>query len=155
MERCDYYNPPVYRPDNTPYQHMFENMNPIAGFTSAEYTESMARAFVTQVMDGNLKTIEDDYKESLDKLYTDEFKRIYLFNTKRDIKNIYTSAQVLHNMGITGSYDLFSALTTAETMRYFPLIESFNTEDIIDSIQVDAPSSSEGSLTETQIYPVV
>ena len=85
----------------------------------------------------NSKRIEDLYKERVDTLYKEEFKKLFLYDTNRSIKDVYTDVDSVVKLNVVGYYDFMSSLLTPNTAKFFKLIEPFTSEDynVLDLIE--------------------
>ena len=117
------------KPSTSAYYNEYRNSNPV------KYGENDYRNYLTRSLIGrgflffNSKRIEDLYKERVDALYKEEFKKLFLYDTNRVIKGVYTDDDSVVRMNVVGYYDFMSSLLTPNTAKYFKLIEPFTLDD--------------------------
>lgn len=111
---------------------LYKNMSPtISCNNTLDYNLFFPRVYC-QSLSGTVKDIEFLYKDKLDLLYNDTFKKNYLYSPKRVInRDNYKTINDIKNMGIIGSFDfLQSFLGLNQNVLMFPLIQPYYiTED--------------------------
>lgn len=91
-----------------------------------EYKKYMTKSLINRgFLFKNYESIEALYKSSLQELFTNEFKNVFLYDINRDIKDIYSSIENIKNMGPIGKYDFFSSILTSIGAKYLPTFDSF------------------------------
>jgi hypothetical protein len=73
----------------------------------------------------NSKRIEELYRASLNELFSDQFKNLFLYALDRDITDIYTDVMNIKNMGPIGVHDYFSSILGVIPAKFLPVFESF------------------------------
>lgn len=139
------------KPSITAYYNEYINSNPV------KYGEEDYRSYLTRSLIGrgflsyNSKQIEELYKERVDRIFKQEFVKLFLYDTNRNIKGIYTDVDSVIRMGVIGYYDFMSALLTPNTAKYFKLIEPFTSEDynVLDLVEGEDEDSKKLKLVET------
>jgi len=125
------------KPSASAYYNEYKNTNPV------RYGEEDYKNYLTKSLLGrgflfyNSKRIEDLYKERVDSLYKEEFRKLFLYDTDRIIKGVYTDDDSVVKMNVIGYYDFLSSLLTPNTAKFFKLIEPFTSEDynVLDLIE--------------------
>ena len=64
-------------------------------------------------------------KATLEQLFTDKFKHLFLYDTKRVIKGAYPDVKSLREMNVIGNFDLLSSMITAVNAKLFPIYKGF------------------------------
>ena len=96
---------------------------------TADYKKYLTKSLINRgFLFNNLDNVERIYKASMEELFSNEFKNIFLYAKDRDIKNIYKDIENVKNMGPIGIFDLFSSLVTGINAKYLPTFESFKFE---------------------------
>ena len=99
-----------------------------------DYRTYMTRSLISRgFLYQNSKNIEDLYKLSLEKLFNEEFKNMFLYDLQRNISGVYNSVSDIKKMGPIGIYDLFSHLVGGISAKYLPVIDpniSFTEEEL-------------------------
>lgn len=74
----------------------------------------------------NSKNINELYRASLEELFSNQFKNIFLYDPKREITGIYTGIENVKNMGPVGTHDMFASLFGLIPAKYLPVFEPFD-----------------------------
>ena len=64
-------------------------------------------------------------KATIEQLFTDKFKKLFLHDTKRVIKGAYPDVKSLREMNVIGNFDLLSSMITAVNAKLFPIYKGF------------------------------
>jgi hypothetical protein len=106
-----------------------------------EYKKYMTKSLINRgFLFKNYESIEALYKSSLQELFTNEFKNVFLYDINRDIKDIYSSIENVKNMGPIGKYDFFSSILTSIGAKYLPTFDSFELD--LDKLDFDVSLSN-------------
>ena len=117
------------KPSASAYYNEYKNSNPVR-YGEEDYKKYLTRLLIARgFFYYNSKRIEDLYKERVDTLYKEEFKKLFLYDTNRSIKDIYTDVDSVVKLNVVGYYDFMSSLLTPNTAKFFKLIEPFTSED--------------------------
>ena len=125
------------KPSASAYYNEYKNSNPVR-YGEEDYKKYLTRLLIARgFFYYNSKRIEDLYKERVDTLYKEEFKKLFLYDTNRSIKDIYTDVDSVVKLNVVGYYDFMSSLLTPNTAKFFKLIEPFTSEDynVLDLIK--------------------
>lgn len=125
------------KPSASAYYNEYKNSNPVR-YGEEDYKKYLTRSLIARgFFYYNSKRIEDLYKERVDTLYQEEFKKLFLYDTNRSIKDIYTDVDSIVKLNVVGYYDFMSSLLTPNTAKFFKLIEPFTSEDynVLDLIK--------------------
>ena len=125
------------KPSASAYYNEYKNSNPVR-YGEEDYKKYLTRLLIARgFFYYNSKRIEDLYKERVDTLYKEEFKKLFLYDTNRNIKDIYTDVDSVVKLNVVGYYDFMSSLLTPNTAKFFKLIEPFTSEDynVLDLIK--------------------
>ena len=116
-------------PSTSAYYNEYKNTNPVK-YSEEDYKKYLTRSLIGRgFLFYNSKKIEDLYKERVDRLYKEEFKKLFLYDTNRSLENVYTDVDSVVKMNVIGYYDFMSSLLTPNTAKFFKLIEPFTSED--------------------------
>ena len=74
----------------------------------------------------NSKNINELYRASLEELFSNQFKNIFLYDPKREITGIYTGIENVKIMGPVGTHDMFASLFGLIPAKYLPVFEPFD-----------------------------
>ena len=125
------------KPSTSAYYNEYKNSNPVR-YGEEDYKKYLTRSLIARgFFYYNSKRIEDLYKERIDTLYKEEFKKLFLYDTNRSIKGVYTDVDSVVKLNVVGYYDFMSSLLTPNTAKFFKLIEPFTSEDynVLDLIK--------------------
>ncbi len=125
------------KPSASAYYNEYKNSNPVR-YGEEDYKKYLTRSLIARgFFYYNSKRIEDLYKERVDTLYKEEFKKLFLYDTNRSIKDIYTDVDSIVKLNVVGYYDFMSSLLTPNTAKFFKLIEPFTSDDynVLDLIE--------------------
>ena len=125
------------KPSASAYYNEYKNSNPVR-YGEEDYKKYLTRSLIARgFFYYNSKRIEDLYKERVDTLYKEEFKKLFLYDTNRSIKDTYTDVDSVVKLNVVGYYDFMSSLLTPNTAKFFKLIEPFTSEDynVLDLIK--------------------
>lgn len=137
-------------PSTSAYYNEFKNTNPVR-YGEEDYKNYLTRSLIGRgFLFFNSKRIEDLYKERVDKLFKDEFRKLFLYDTERSLKDLYTDVDSIVKMNVIGYYDFMSSLLTPNTAKFFKLIEPFTSEDynVLDLIEGEDDDSKKLILAE-------
>lgn len=118
--------------DGAYYNMVLNRPNPTDA--SADYKKYLTRTLMANsTIDRNLMNIRNYCELSMETLYTNNFRKMYLFDPKRDIKDVYITLKNMKDLNIIGMFDFCTSSISLENAQHLPLYILFG-EDRYDSI---------------------
>lgn len=130
------------------YMNEFMNTNPVGHDHCFDFRMYLTRTLINKgFIQVNSDIINRLFKEPIEKLFTEEFRNIFLYNVDRKLKEKYSQISDFKEMSVIGTYDLLSCMVTPITAKFFPLIEPFSKtdEEIFSGIEIPVDEETDNT----------